>query len=157
MDKKKIYISGAIAHYDLEERKAAFSKAATFLRSQGYKPVNPFENGLPQPGDWKEHMRVDIDMLLECKYIYMLKGWWVSKGAKLEFDVATSCGLKPVFENDDIHDEEHTCCICGKSFYGTGHNPHPIKTDGACCERCNYNVVLKERIRLSKEGGKHDR
>lgn len=95
---KKVYISGAIAHYDPEERKAAFSAAATHLRTQGYEPVNPFLNGLPQPGDWREHMRVDIKMLLECQYIYMLKGWWVSKGAKLELDVATSCGLEPMFE-----------------------------------------------------------
>ena len=36
---KKVYISGAIAHYDLEERKAAFSAAATHLRAQGYHPA----------------------------------------------------------------------------------------------------------------------
>lgn len=29
--KQKIYISGAIAHHDLEERKAAFEVAAAFL------------------------------------------------------------------------------------------------------------------------------
>ena len=148
---KKVYISGAIAHYDLEERKAAFSAAATHLRAQGYEPVNPFENGLPQPGDWSEHMRVDIDMLLECQYIYMLKGWWVSKGAKLELDVATSCGLKPMFEEDDVHNEEHKCCICGKTFYGYGNDPYPVKEEGECCESCHWDVVLKERFRLAKE------
>ena len=26
--------------------------------------------------------------------IYMLRGWELSKGAKLEHDVATSCGIK---------------------------------------------------------------
>ena len=95
---KKVYISGAIAHHDLEERKAAFSAAATYLRAQGYEPVNPFDNGLPLSCDWREHMRVDIKMLLECQYIYMLKGWWLSKGAKLELDVASSCGIKVLFE-----------------------------------------------------------
>lgn len=29
--KKKVYISGAIAHYDLEERMAAFGHAARYL------------------------------------------------------------------------------------------------------------------------------
>ena len=29
--KKKVYISGAIAHYDLEERMAAFNHAARYL------------------------------------------------------------------------------------------------------------------------------
>lgn len=79
---KKIYISGAIAHYDLDERKAAFKAAEALLRAKGYKPINPFNNGLPQPGDWRKHMKVDIGLLLQCDYIYMLKDWWVSKGGK---------------------------------------------------------------------------
>jgi hypothetical protein len=96
--KNKVYISGAIAHRDFEERKAAFKAAADYLRSMGYSPVNPFENGLPQPGDWRQHMKVDIGLLLQCQCIYMLDGWWESKGAKLELDVASSCGIKPIFE-----------------------------------------------------------
>ena len=32
---KKVYISGAIAHYDLEERKAAFGNAERFLALKG--------------------------------------------------------------------------------------------------------------------------
>ena len=147
MSKKKVYISGAIAHYDIEERKTAFRAAAIHLEMRGFEPVNPFDNGLPQPGDWHDHMRVDIGMLLDCQYIYMMKGWWVSKGAKLELDVATSCGLKPLFEEDDQHDEEHTCCICGNKFYGVGDNPYPVKQEGVCCEKCNWEVVLKERFR----------
>ena len=91
---KKIYISGAIAHYDMDERKAAFKAAEERLKTKGYNPINPFNNGLPQPGDWRQHMKVDIGLLLQCDYIYMLKDWWVSKGAKLELDVATSCGIQ---------------------------------------------------------------
>ena len=48
--KKKVYISGAIAHYDLDERKAAFNHAARYLSIKGYEPVNPFENGVSQDG-----------------------------------------------------------------------------------------------------------
>lgn len=90
-------------------------------------------------------------MLLECQYIYMLKGWWVSKGAKLELDVATSCGLKPLFEEDDVHNEEYTCCICGKTFYGYGNDPYPMKDEGECCETCQWEKVIPERYRLSNE------
>lgn len=150
MSKKKVYISGAIAHYDIEERKEAFSHAAKLLKTMGYEPVNPFDNGLPQPGDWHDHMRVDMGMLLDCQYIYMLKGWWVSKGAKLELDVATSCGMKPLFEEDDIFDKEQTCCICGKKFYGVGDDPHPVKEEGVCCEKCNWSVVLPARFQIDK-------
>ena len=41
--------------------------------------------------------------------------------------------------------ETKTCCICGKSFKGYGHNPHPLKDEGVCCDKCN-NKVLVERV-----------
>lgn len=97
--KKKVYISGAIAHYDLEERRRAFDDAERFLSLKGFEPVNPFKNGLPDEAHWRLHMRADIGLLLECDYIYMLSGWELSKGAKLELDVASSCGIGVLFEN----------------------------------------------------------
>jgi len=96
--KEKIYISGAIAHLDLNERKKAFQKAEEMLKKCGYCPINPFCNGLPENADWREHMKADIGLLLNCESIYMLKGWELSKGCKLELDVATSCGIKVIFE-----------------------------------------------------------
>ena len=66
--------------------------------AQGYDPVNPFRNGLPDEAHWRAHMRADIALLLACDYIYMLKDWELSKGAKLELDVASSCGIKVLFE-----------------------------------------------------------
>ena len=96
--KQKVYISGAIAHYDLEERRQAFDHAARYLSIKGYEPINPFENGISQEAHWKEHMRADIALLLTCDYIYMLRGWELSKGAKLELDVASSCGIEVLFE-----------------------------------------------------------
>ena len=98
MDKDKVYISGAIAHYDMAERKEAFSDAEMRIRGMGFNPVNPFKNGLPDEAHWREHMRADIRLLLDCEYIYMLQGWELSKGAKLELDVASSCGIKVLFE-----------------------------------------------------------
>lgn len=95
---KKVYISGAIAYHDINERKRAFADAERELERMGLEPVNPFKNGLPEEAHWREHMRVDIALLLGCDYIYMLKGWELSKGAKLELDVASSCGIKVLFE-----------------------------------------------------------
>ena len=100
---KNVYISGAIAHHDLRERMAAFSAAEERLKAMGLVPFNPFKNGLPQPGDWREHMRVDIKALLECDAIYMLRGWEMSKGCKLELDVASSCGIEVRYEAIDMH------------------------------------------------------
>ena len=96
---EKVYISGAIEHLDLEERKKAFQTAELILSENGFEPINPFNNGIDVNADWREHMRVDIKNLLDCDYILMLKGWELSKGCKLEFDVATSCGIK-VFNFD---------------------------------------------------------
>ncbi len=98
MEKDKVYISGAIAHYNIDERKGAFANAEQNLRNMGFSPVNPFKNGLPDEAHWREHMRADIALLLDCEYIYMLKDWELSKGAKLELDVASSCGIKVLFE-----------------------------------------------------------
>lgn len=94
MNGKRIYISGAIAHHDIAERMRAFLRAAEYIKGQGGTPVNPFDNGVPVNADWREHMRADIHVLTDCDGILMLRGWEQSKGAKLEFDVATSCGLE---------------------------------------------------------------
>lgn len=97
----RVYISGPIAHYDIEERMQVFDMAAKLIRAAGYLPVNPFNNELHRSGradaDWREHMKADIKMLLNCQYIYMLPDWELSKGCKLELDVASSCGIKVLY------------------------------------------------------------
>ena len=46
-----------------------------------------------------------------------------------------------------------TCCICGKTFWGWGNNPWPIKDEGECCDVCNQKVIAYRLIRLSRRGG----
>ena len=41
-----------------------------------------------------------------------------------------------------------TCCICGKKFTEIGNNPWPAKNSGRCCDKCNWQVVLPERIKM---------
>lgn len=101
MNKQKIYISGRIAHMDIDERRRAFWTAADYWKLKGYEVFNPFENGLPEEADWHDHMRRDIHALTACDIIYMLRGWEHSKGAKLEFDVASSCGIEVWFETNN--------------------------------------------------------
>lgn len=43
-------------------------------------------------------MRGDIELLLSCDGIYMLKGWEKSKGAKLEHEIATALKIKMMYE-----------------------------------------------------------
>lgn len=104
----KVYISGAIAHYDMDERKEAFSRAEEELKAQGYDPVNPFRNGLPDEAHWRAHMRADIALLLACDYIYMLKDWELSKGANWNLTWPVRVALK--------------CCLNKISRYGKNKN-----------------------------------
>lgn len=90
----KVYISGPIAGLDIAERKKAFASVSELLSSLGYEPVNPFNNGVSDTAEWREHMLADIKLLTGCEYIYMMSSWYKSKGCKLELDVATSCGIK---------------------------------------------------------------
>ena len=41
----------------------------------------------------------------------------------------------------------YTCAICGREFNGYGNNAEPVKP-GRCCDECNLNVVIPERIRI---------
>lgn len=93
MIQRKIYISGGISGYPLEERRAVFARAEEELRSRGYAPVNPFNNGVSLGAPYGDHMRTDLCMLLDCDGIYMLRGWESSRGACLERAVAEACGL----------------------------------------------------------------
>lgn len=95
---KRIYISGPISHHDEDKRRTVFRQTADMLRMQGYEPVNPMENGLPYDAPTRDHMRRDIELLMTCDLIYMMRLWTHSKGCKVEFDVATSIGLPVLFE-----------------------------------------------------------
>ena len=91
---KKVYISGPISGYDIDERKKVFHNAEKLILSKGYTPVNPLKNGLSKKDIYEDQMKVDIKKLIDCDYIYLLPKWYQSKGATLEFDIADSCGIE---------------------------------------------------------------
>ena len=95
---KKIYISLPISHYDLEERKQYAQKVEDVL-SHFYEVVNPLKSGLPEDADWRDHMKKDLQMLLDCDAIFLCKDWEKSKGCKLEWYVATTCGMGVFYED----------------------------------------------------------
>lgn len=96
--KPRIYISGPISGHNIEEKRKAFKEIQSHLEAQGYDPVNPMENGLPAEATTHKHMKRDIELLMTCDYIYMMRRWTHSKGCKVEFDVATAIGLPVLFE-----------------------------------------------------------
>lgn len=88
----KIYLSGPITGYDMEERRKTFDAAAALIADMGMKAVNPMD-GYVEGMDWEECMREDIAKLVRCDGIAMLPGWEDSKGARLEFDIAMALGM----------------------------------------------------------------
>lgn len=103
----KVYISGPISGGNLKKREKAFDEAAVSLIVQGYKPVNPFANGLPADASYGDHMRADLKMMLDCDAIFMLRGWSSSRGAVIEKKVAAACGMTILYQDAKERRKDH--------------------------------------------------
>ncbi len=40
------------------------------------------------------------------------------------------------------------CVICNDPVYGYGNNPYPVAEEGSCCDDCNFEYVIPERLKL---------
>jgi hypothetical protein len=92
-----VYLSGPITGLP-DLNRLAFELAAIDLRHKGYRVINPHEAciGLPPSSTWLDYMRVDIKALVMCDAIYMLPGWWKSRGARIEWVIAKMLGIKRI-------------------------------------------------------------
>lgn len=106
----KIYISGPIT-IDPEHWREHFADAEETLRQKYPEAeiVNPLtleedpayieaQEQLEGEELYNWVMRRDIKYVMDCTYIYALKGWEASRGARLEVFVGTSLGLKIITE-----------------------------------------------------------
>jgi len=51
--------------------------------------------------------------------------------------------------------QKHKCSLCGKEFFGFGHNPEPLKAyEERCCDCCNMTKVIPARLREFDKGVK---
>ena len=80
----------------------AFFRAADKLRAYGIAVVNPAEINAGQSMDWHACMRADITELVKCNTIVMLRGWEHSRGATLEYEIATRLGMDVVYEENSL-------------------------------------------------------
>lgn len=99
--KEKIYISGPITGFSIDEVRQRFDTWKQKLTADGYKVVIPTENGLPPNASWLEHMRRDIELLHDCDAIFMLEGWQKSNGCRIEFNIAVEAKIPIIFEKND--------------------------------------------------------
>ena len=67
---------------------------AEVLRAQGLDVINPAEHGIVKGAEWADYLRHDIAGLVSCERIHLLRGWEKSKGARLEFQIATELGME---------------------------------------------------------------
>lgn len=93
----KIYISGRITrnpHYIQD-----FQKAEEQLKLSGFEVVNPTKVvPLDENKTWRDYMKDDIKTLVDCEAIYMLAGWWRSRGARLEHHIANKLKMAVYYE-----------------------------------------------------------
>ena len=83
----KIYLSGGITK--VPNFRHVFKMAEIELKNWGWEVFNPceFTIKISNPS-WYDYMKHDIQYLCKCDSIYMLKGWWKSKGARIEWLLA---------------------------------------------------------------------
>lgn len=94
----KIYISGKISGIE-QEAKTLFDCAEIALKLKGYEPINPMIIKHDHDLSWESYMKADLKALLDCHAIYMLKNYEDSRGAKIEFKLATDLGMKVIFQS----------------------------------------------------------
>lgn len=95
-----IYISGRITKN--KNWKEDFLKAEDYLKKKYMfkEIVNPLklESQITIKKTYVNYMRNDIKSLIYCTHIYMLRGWWRSKGARLERHIAKVLGLGIIYQ-----------------------------------------------------------
>lgn len=93
----RLYIAGPMTGLP-EFNYPAFRAAEAALRKQGFDTLNPVdaEEHNPTPGEpqsWDWYMRHALRMVLAADGLAVLDGWWRSRGATLEVQVATALQL----------------------------------------------------------------
>ena len=88
---------------DLEDAKLRFKNAEFFVCNVlCAEPVNPMKEVPYTEGfKWQDYMLKDLELLAKCDTIYMLKNWYDSKGARIEFDFAVAMGVRIIYEYQD--------------------------------------------------------
>jgi len=98
MKKDKIYISGRMTNGDKKELTVkGFFEAEKKFRDLGFEVFNPAR--LESGGTWEEYIVRDLIWIIENKpRMYMLRGWYKSDGAILEYETARKLSLRIDYE-----------------------------------------------------------
>lgn len=100
---KKVYLSGPMSGRTNWNRDA-FMDAQARVGKKDVLVFNPHFNGVEMSAPWKEHMRADIRNLMDCDILVQLPEWELSRGARLEWEVAKAIGLEIYTLSEFIYD-----------------------------------------------------
>lgn len=96
----KIYISGRISNINLNLARSRFIEAEQMLLSVGFDEVfNPM-SVQGKFSTWEQYMKHDIIELMKCDCIYMLDGWELSRGARIEHSIMEALKLPILYESE---------------------------------------------------------
>lgn len=103
---KKVYLSGPIT--GIKNYKGLFLFAEEIVRMcDAARIFNPASQ-IPDSLGYEEAMKRCVTALAQYEVIMMLPGWSISKGAKIEHDIALACGMNVI----DLTDYRLTRCLC---------------------------------------------
>lgn len=94
----KVYISVPITGHDMKIVRTWINTAKKTIINSGHTPVSPLDVAPEQDMPYSYYMGKDIEALLECEAIYLLRGWQESRGCNLEFWTAKVYNKKIMFE-----------------------------------------------------------
>ena len=95
-----VYIAGPISGIDGENREAFEEAMSDVYFSWRKEPVSPHDICAEvKNGTWLTYMAKCVPALMQCNAIYLLRGWWWSRGARWEFVIARFlCRLPVTFQ-----------------------------------------------------------
>jgi hypothetical protein len=88
---KTVYLAGKITGLPRWWVVAKFVFFDLYLTFRGYQVYNP-ATMISKKTEYSEAMTICIKNLNNCEYVYFQPDWWISIGARIEFEVAAKAG-----------------------------------------------------------------
>lgn len=107
---KKVYLSGPIT--GKKNYKGLFLYVEELIKLCDVFCIFNSASQIPDSLDYEDAMKRCVAALVEYDTIVMLPGWHISKGARLEHDIALACGMDVV----DSTDYKRTRCLCNATY-----------------------------------------
>lgn len=96
----RVYIAGPISGLP-DGNRPAFAAAADMIRRIGAEPIDPHHvSDMAGVTTWRDCMIADLAELIHADAVFLLPGWSLSRGAKIEADLALALAI-PNFQSHE--------------------------------------------------------